>query len=323
MTRTAGPVLVALGTTILAACAALPVASIGPSPGRSATRTASPVAAEALVVLAGQVAAMRLGTADPRAADRGVSFVDAPGLPPTAAWLSTGGTTLAATTLAGATLVSTQGFSWQPAPGDLGRALPTRAFGSIDPGADKIASSEGEPGSGQPGRLAVASLNGDPIAAIALVEAAESAPAWLPDGRVVVIVRDSSDRPRAMIADPATGTLTNWPGGVIRSIAIGGGTVATIDEAGLVRTEFVTDWLAGGSGSVVPATGPPASQSPGDAVGQVQPSPDGQELAEVITNEEGDAEAIEVIATSGGQVIAQLALPEGTNRAVVSWLAAP
>ncbi len=186
MTRTAGPVLVALGTTILSACAALPVVSGGVSPGRSAARTASPVPAEALVVLAGQVGAMRLGTADPRAADRGVGFVDAPGLPPTAAWLSTGGTTLAATTLAGMTLVSTHGLSWQPAPGELGRAHPWRAFGSIDPGADKIASIEGEPGSGQPGRLVVASLDGGPIATIAIAQAAESAPAWLPDGRVVV-----------------------------------------------------------------------------------------------------------------------------------------
>lgn len=173
----ARPVLAALATvilatTILAGCAALPVASPGRSPGQSAGRTASPAPAEELVVLAGQVGAMRLGTADPRAADRGVSFVEAPGLPPTTAWLSSGGTTLAATTLAGATLVSTHGLSWQPAPGDLGRALPFRAFGSIDPGADEIASVEGEPGSGRPGRLVVASLDNRLIATIALAQAA-------------------------------------------------------------------------------------------------------------------------------------------------------
>jgi hypothetical protein len=318
MTRTAGSVLGALATLILSACAALPVGFGGPSPGQSDAQTTSPVRAEALVVLAGRVGAMRLGTADTRAPDRGLGFVDAPGLPPTAAWLSTGGTTLAATTLAGMTLVSTHGFAWQPAPGELGRAHPWRAFGSIDPGADEIASIEGEPGSGQPGRLVVASLDGGSIATIAIAQAAESAPAWLPDGRVVLVVRDSSDRPRPLIAELATGRLAGGPGGPVRSVAIGGGTLATIDETGLIRTESVDDWLAGGPGSVVRSVG----QSPGEVVSQAQPSPDGQELAEVFTNEDGDAEAIEVVAVDGHE-IARLALPDGTNRAVVSWLAAP
>lgn len=126
-----------------------------------------------------------------------------------------------------------------------------------------------------------------------------------------------------MIGDPTTGWLTSGPGRPIRSVAIGGGTVAAIDETGVVRTEPVADWLAGRSEIVVQAMRPTASQVPGRETSQAQPSPDGDELAEVITNEDGDAEAIEVVALSDGHEIARLAFPDGTNRAVVSWLAAP
>ncbi len=53
----------------------------------------------------------------------------------------------------------------------------------------------------------------------------------------------------------------------------------------------MTGWRAGQAASVRSV-----GQSPGEVVSQAQPSPDGQELAEVFTNEDGDAEAIEVVA---------------------------
>ena len=306
----------------LGACAALPIEIAATPASQSPASTAGPVPSPQLVVLVGRVGAMRLGTADPRASAGGVTLVDAPGLPPTAAWLSSAGTTLVATTLDGVVLVSTEGWTWHRAFGDLGSIHETRAFGSIEPVGQDIASIEGDPGSGESGQLWVTAFDGTEKGSIPLDQPAESAPAWLPDGRIVVVVRDSSDRPRPFIADPVTRRLARGPGGAIWSVAIGGGTAATIDESGVVRAEAVAEWLAGDPGNGLP---PPSFAGPptGGAIVQAQPSPDGQALAEVVTDSEGDAAAIAVVDLGDGHEIARFALPAGTNRAVVNWLAAP
>jgi hypothetical protein len=308
--------LLALAGAVLAACAALPVPTFGPVPGQSTPQTEAPALAEELLVLVGRVGSMRLAMADPAIAGHGLAFVDTRGLPPNAAWLSAAGTSRVVTTLAGELLVSSGADTWEPAPRDLGEALAARAFGTLDPAAGQVAVTVGGSGSGQPGRLVVTSPAGEPVASIRLEQAAESAPAWLPDGRIAVVVRDARDRPLAMVADPAKGTLTAGPAGPLRSVATGGGVVALVDERGQVRTEAVTDWLAGQPGEYI------AAVSEGDVL-QSQPSSDGTELAEVIANLAGDAQQIAVLGLPGGHEIARFVLPDGANRAVVSWLAAP
>ena len=189
-----------------------------------------------------------------------------------------------------------------------------RAFGSLGPN-DQIAFGEGDPDAGTPGRLVVESPAGTVEVILPLSTAAESPAAWLPDGRIAVITRDRSDELETLLVD-ADGRTTRLGGPALRSIAIGGDLVAVIDAVGLLRVGTVGAWLAG---SALP---PVAAGDPGETAIQAPPSPGGTELAVVIANPEGDASSIRLYAASGGwHEIARFGLPDGANRAVVSWLA--
>jgi hypothetical protein len=325
-----------LGASALSAgCAALP-----PVPSAGATAASGGVGR--VIALTGTVGAMSLmagGT------NGGLQPMNAAGLPSDAAWLSGDGATIVVTTLAGRILIglasgggggSGASPGWiaaKPAPGDLGGNHPLRAFGSLQPvpaagsapvsgaapGIDtrRVAFVEGDPGSGSTGRLVIETLSGAQVRHYVLPRAAESAPAWLADGRMAVVARDQNDRPVALIVDPATGRIAPVGTGALRAIAIGGRIVATIDDDGMVRIGSVAAWLGGQPGQ------PVATRGPDVTVLQAEPSITGDELALVVADPTGDAASIRILAAAGGwHEIARFGLPRGANRAVVSWLVA-
>ena len=281
------------------------------------------VPADELFVLVGTPGSMHLMLAGPG----GLRPVGSGGLPSTAAWLSGGRRTLLVTTLAGDVFSAVGGpdagagasqAPWSTGSGDLAGARPSRAFGSLDAGADMVVLGEGEPGSGGPGRLVVDTLAGRPVRTMVLSAALESAPAWLPDGRIAVIVRDRSDQPRVMVADLVSGTLDPASGEAVRAVAVGGATVAVIGLDGTVTVNSVVGWLAATSGRPIPAGDLGADQG----ILQAVPSLAGHELALVVSNADGDATDIRVMLVGDGQEIARYELPPGANRAVAGWLVA-
>ena len=310
----------------LAGCAALPVSPNLPAsgsavaPGSPADSTSQPRRADQAIALVGTVGSMHLMSLAP---DGSLRPLAASRLPGEAAWLSVDGSSLVVTTLSGGTYLGTSGTSgtsggldWRPAPGDLAGPHLQRAFGSLQAGL--VALAEGDPSSGAPGQLVVASLAGAVIARHVLPRAAESAPAWLPDGRIVVVVRDTSDAPTTLIFNPADGRLVAGPAGTGLSVGIGGRTVASLAQDGTVRVASVEDWLQGGPGELLPGPGP------GQTVLQVQPSLAGDEVVLVIADAAGDAASIQVLAALGGwHEIARFKLPAGANRAIAGWLVAP
>ena len=218
---------VLIGTVVLVAgCAAVP-SRTGPSP--LASQRASPVTSpsarsgQRVVALVGTVGAMALLA--PGTEGRDLEAVDGAAVPPNAAWLSGDGSTFVLTTLDGRIVVgglTELGLE----PGDLGEPHALREFGSLEPelaagtttGARRLAFGEGDPGSGGPGRITVMALDGRVIRRIILPRAAESPPAWLPDGRFAVVSRDSTDRPETLLVDPATGRIETLPGPPLRSV---------------------------------------------------------------------------------------------------------
>jgi hypothetical protein len=289
-----------------------------------------------VIALVGTVGAMSLVDGD---ASGSLQPMGDAGLPPDAAWLSSDGRTLLVTTLAGGTMVgaasgpgagsagSSGRIAWSPASGDLAGTHPLRAFGSLwpapapglAPGTDpvQIAFDEGDPGSGGAGRIVIETVTGTEVQRFDLPRAAESPAAWLPDGRIVVIVRDRTDSSVALVLDPRTGRVTPARSGPLRSIAVAGQLVATIDADGLVRVGPVSAWLGGQPGSAIPVA------SGVEPVLQAQPSVTGDELALVVADPHGDASSIRILAAVGGwHEIARFGLPRGANRAVVSWLVA-
>lgn len=330
----AGRTLIAIATgailvgAVLAGCAVSPRAQAGRS-----RPTTLPVRSDRLVVLAGTVGSMRLfspgptGDLEPTGGLRPPSNAPAPvggtGLPATAAWLSSSGRDLVVTTLGGATWLTSDGTpGWHEGAGDLAGPHPGRAFGSADPGTDRVAFVEGDPGAGTTGRLVVETILGRLVRRFDLSRPPESAPAWLSDGRIVVIVRDQDDEPRPVIADPTTGRLTvTTEGPVLESLATGGGTVATIDGSGGLELTTVAGWLAGPAGRSV--RGRAGVGGADGAALQAQPSPAGDGLAMVIADAAGDAAAIVILAVDDGHELARFELPTGANRAVVGWLAGP
>ena len=304
----------------------------GCAPGPTGTPLASrlaPPPTERIVVLAGTVGAMTLVAPDSAGTFRAVTDANgsAPGIPANAAWLSSDGSQLLATTLDGRALLGTPDMAsssgtpglsvmWRAGSGDLAEPHPLRAFGSLGSGA-QVAFVEGDPGAGTPGRLVVETLEGSTVRTIALPLAAESPPAWLPDGRIAVIVRDQGDEPETLLVD-ADGRPRRHNGQPLRSIAIGGDTVALIDAGGSLRVGTIGAWLAGST------LQPIASGDPGETALQAQPSPSGTALAVVVADVEGDGDAIRILAAAGGwHEIARFGLPAGANRAVVGWLAVP
>ncbi|HZL32612.1 MAG TPA: hypothetical protein VFC81_01390, partial [Verrucomicrobiae bacterium] len=219
------PVLL-LASVALIGCTVVPSV---PSTGG----TTAPERADRVVALVGRVGAMALLAPGPG----GLRPLDGAGLPPDAAWLSGGGALLLATTLDGRIMQGVAasgpgsagapgGFAWDPASGDLGGNHLERAFASLEPVTEPAAPEPGSPSTNAmrraAGRLIVETLAGTEIRPIGLPRAAESAPAWLPDGRLVIVVRDQTDRPMALLADPASGRVA-WAGpGTLRSVAIGG-----------------------------------------------------------------------------------------------------
>jgi hypothetical protein len=274
--------------------------------------------AERVVVLAGTVGAMTLVTSDPGGRLTGEGTGPPSGLPPSGAWLSGDGSALLLTTLDGRAFLGGAGppIGWQPGPGDLSEPHPLRAFGSIGPDG-QAAFIEGDPGAGTTGRLVVESALGSVIRVVPLPTAAEGPPAWLPDGRIALIARDRTDVPETLLVESG-GRTQGLGGSPLRSIGIGGRVVALIEPAGRLRIGSINAWLAGSSLQPVEAG------NPDETALQAQPSPSGNELAVVVADAGGDATAVRILAAAGGwHEIARLALPDGSNRAVVSWLAAP
>jgi hypothetical protein len=304
---------------VISGCAAIPSASLPPSPAPSA-------GAERIIVLAGTVGATSLVASEAGSAGNLVPL-RASGLPRDAAWLSGDGSTLLVTSLGGAVFQDhgSGGDAWVPAVGDLGVAHPSRAFASLRPFvaagasvavAPEVATVEGDPGSGRPGRLVVETLAGIVLRTFTMRSPAESAPCWLPDGRIVLLDRDARDLPQAIVVDPATGRV-GFPRGLpVRSLGVAGGLVASVGLDGAVRAGPITRWLAGDSLPIVPG-------GIDEVALQAQPSPSGGELAVVVADENGDAAAIQILGLADGwHEIARFGLPRGANRAVVSWLAA-
>ncbi|HLY15115.1 MAG TPA: hypothetical protein VKR24_12260, partial [Candidatus Limnocylindrales bacterium] len=200
-------------------------AGCAPGPTRSpAPASTVPVRPEQVVALAGTVGSMRLFAAT-AAGQLAPDNDDATaGLPLNAAWLSSDRSVLLATTLDGRALTGSPGPPpvWHAGPGDLSGPEPKRAFGSLGPDG-RVAFVVGEPGAGTPGRLVIESPAGTVDTAVPLPSAAESAAAWLPDGRIAVIVRGQDDEPETLLVDAdRTQRLSGPP---LRSVAIGGGLV--------------------------------------------------------------------------------------------------
>lgn len=305
---------------ILAGCAPGPTGAPGATGSTLIPRTSAPPT-ERLVVLAGTVGAMTLVTPNASGELTAQAGGSASGLPASAVWLSSDGSQLLATILDGRASLGppdspASSIAWRAPPGDLSEPHPLRAFGSLGPNG-RVAFVEGDPGAGTPGRLVVELLEGSAMRAIPLPTAAESSPAWLPDGRIAVIVRDQADEPETLLVD-ADGRTQRLSGPPLRSIAIGGGIVAAIDEAGALRVGTVSAWLAGSTLQQI------AAGDPGETAIQAQPSPGGGQLAVVLANAGGDAGAIQILGVADGwHAIARFGLPDGANRAVVGWLAVP
>ena len=312
----------------VAGCTAVPI--VPTTPGDTdrplASATSAPRRSDQVVALIGVAGAMRPVRL---AADGRPQPMDGPGLPLDAAWLSGDGSTLLVTTLGGASYLGVAApagaVSWSQGPGELAGNHSTRAFGSLRPSAQagepQLALVEGDPGSGGPGRLVGATLAGTVKVLANLANPPDSAPAWLLDGRIVVLIRDASDAPTAVILNPATGRQVPGPGaqgGRSGTLAIGGQTLAELMPDGGVRAGSVNDWLEGKPGELITGSGPD------EPVIQAQPSLAGDELALVVANGAGDAASIRILSGSGGwHEIARFELPTGANRAVVSWLAVP
>jgi len=256
-------------------------------------------------------------------ADGSLAAVAGLAVPPDAAWLSGDGSTFVLTTLDGRILVGGP-TDLAPAPGDLGQPHPLRAFGSIQApsraggssgGGRRLAFVEGDPGSGEPGRITVVTLDGREVRSTTLPRPAEGPPAWLPDARLAVVCRDQADRPMTLLVDPGTGRIATINGRPLRSIATAADVVATVDAEGTARAGGVTAWLAGTDLPAVPSL-------PGGPILMAQPSPDGRELAVVLADANGDAASIRILATGPPwHEVARFELPRGANRAVVGWQA--
>ncbi|HEY7936803.1 MAG TPA: hypothetical protein VID26_06705 [Candidatus Limnocylindrales bacterium] len=292
-----------------------------PSPDASPVASAPAAGAPRLVALVGTVGAMALVAADVRGG--GLGPIDRVTLPPDAAWLSGDGSSFVVTTLDGRLLVGSL-TDLAPPPGTLAGSQPLRAFATLEPasaaagipGQRRLAFVEGNPGSGGPGRVTVAAWDGGETRSITLARPAEGAPAWLPDGRLAVVGRDRADRPETLLVDPQTGRITTLDVPPPRSIGTAAGVVATIDAGGIAHAGRVAAWLAG-----VAPPALPGGSTEGAALVAV-PSPDGQELAIVLADANGDAAAIRIVALDRPwHEIARFELPRGANRAVVSWLA--
>jgi len=330
---------------LLAACGLAPVEPSRATPIASESTGPPPIGAapgsrDILVALIGSVGAMHLV----RPGSKGQLEAIDSGPPADSAWLSSDGSTLVVTTLQGRLVVgraapatgsvpTTERLDWVPAPGDLGLPHPTRAFGTIEPtgvpanvgpgsGGGRLALVEGDPGSGEAGRLLIVGLAGGPARAWPLPAAAESAPAWLPDGRLAVVARDPSDRPAVRLVDPGTGRSQLAPVLPLRSVAVAGGLVVAIGDDGTLRAGALDAWLAGRQPAASVAV------EPDDSILQAQPSPDGDEVALVVADPAGDAAELRVIAKSVAEMaagsdawheIARFSVPRGANRAVVSW----
>ncbi len=314
MNRIESILVLAIGLNLVAACALDQTSSTLGSP----TRTAGPEPADRLVVVAGSVGSMQLFT--PGSDGQLQPFGTSPA-PVDAAWLSIAGGQLLVTTLTGRAFVSrvASDSMWQAGPGDLGRGHPYRAFGALDPDGGRVAFVDGDPGSGQAGRLVVEALDGAPGPSLRLDRAAESAPAWLPDGRLLVVVRDSLDRPRAILADLAAGRFSSPAATPLRAVAIAGQAVAVIRDGGLAEIGSLADWLAGRPLLLIPSSGAGGSAD----VLQALPSEDSRELALVIADANGDAAQVRIVSADGGREIARFGLPDGANRAIVGWLGGP
>ena len=234
---------VALVATCLAACAAVPTGE--PSPTARPSPDASPVASapapattRAWWPWSGRSGAMALVAAGRRrGASRPVGGVGSyrpmrPGCRATAR-------RFVVTTLDGRILVG--GLTdLAPAPGDLGRAA--SVAGVRDPRSGSAAAGTAaaarlrrrRPGFGRPraahrGERSTAAR----LARSPLPRPAESAPAWLPDGRIAVVGRDRADRPETLLVDPRPGGSRRWMPPPLRSIGTAAGVVATIDVDGI------------------------------------------------------------------------------------------
>ncbi len=316
-----------LVATCLAACATVPSrASPSPSPStprRLATSSVTgPVASvskvddEQMVALVGTVGAMALVAAGPAGS---LETVGGSAAPPDAAWLSGDGSTFVLTTLDGRILIGALA-GLAAAPGDLGEPHPLRAFASLEPGSTadgrRLAFVDGDPGSGDTGRLTVTTLDGIEIRTVVLPRPAESPPAWLADGRIAVASRDRVDRPETLLVDPATGRISPLDTGPLRWIGTAANLVATVDTDGSAHAGPVAAWLTGATLPILTV-----DQAGGPAL-IVEPSPDGRELAIVLADANGGAASIRILASGNPwHEIARLKLPPWANRAIVSWQA--
>jgi hypothetical protein len=317
------------GLASLATIALVGACSPGPIPASAPQSLASTASAsESILALVGSVGAMSL-VAPALGSGSDLVPIPAHGLPPDGAWLSDDGAMSLLTTLdGGAWLRSGSGpGGWAKAPGDLGGDHPGRAFGSLEPlspsetgsvAARRVAFVEGDPGSGNPGSLVVELLSGADLRRYALPRAVEAAPAWLPDGWIALIVRNARDQAQVTLLDAATGASSPAGGPPLRSVAVGGALVATVDPDGTVRAGSLEAWP--GHQPLRPI----ALGTAHEVALQAQPSPSGAELSIVVADQNGDAASIRILAAAGGwHEIARFGLPSGANRAVVSWLAVP
>ncbi len=190
-----------------------------PSPAPSLSEAGRSLPLAGLVTLAGRPGATRLERWD----DAGLRHeVQSPS--PDAAWISAAPNgTLLVTLRDGRAFVGHEldPGAWRELGPTVLRGRPVAiAFGTLDPSGRQAAFLAAEPGRAGSVLVIVIGLAASRDTVVATAGEIEgAAPAWLPDGRLALPLRDRSDRPRLVILDPGSGRSAPGPAPV-RAVAV-------------------------------------------------------------------------------------------------------
>jgi hypothetical protein len=304
-------------------------------------RPADPLAGGGLLLLAGRPGAMGLE----RISDDGRSPLALPD--PDVAWISTDRTgRVLATTRHGRAFLSDpiapgRAPAWRRlVPTGLGPTTPAAplAFGTLTEDGSRAAFIAADFRTGLPFDVVIVETAGGAATDHPVPRPADGAPpAWF-GVRLVVLTRERGDAAGATILDPATDRLTDGPGppgpssgpapapgwsGSIAALSVAAdGSRLAVGATGDGRIEIhpAGPWLArAATPPAVVVLDPDADRSRGFA--WLALAPDGDRLAVVRTDADGDAVVVAIRrASDEWRAALRMTLPAGAIRAVVAWL---
>jgi dipeptidyl aminopeptidase/acylaminoacyl peptidase len=316
--------------------------TIGPSTVPTPTESQGPASSGTLLLLAGRPGAMGLELVAADGRRRTVPLPD-----PDVAWISTdtSGRILATTRGGGAFLsepiTGLAGPTWRA----LGSGLPNAgplpgpmSFGTLSPDGSRAAFVAADYGANRGFDVVIVDLATGTTSSIPIARPAEGAPpAWV-GNRLVLLTRERGDAAGVTLLDPATGSLVDGPGpaegsgsspasdawiGRIAGLTVSAdGSTVAVGSAPGDRIEIgpAAPWLAQRPAELASVPLEPDVDG-GRSFAWLALSPDGERLAVVRTDADGEAVDVTIhTADDGWRAGPPVRLPPGANRAVVAWL---